>query len=82
LKENFPVEIDEKDEKYTLSYGALKQMTVWIENKKLYVDTISNKEASSDDVIDTNKRFRKFLRDATGYTTKQRIKKAKKEAGD
>jgi len=32
-------------------------------------------------VLDTNKRFRNFLEKATGYTAKQRMQMAKKEAG-
>jgi hypothetical protein len=30
--------------------------------------------------LDTNKRFRNFLEKATGYTAKQRLQMAKKEA--
>ena len=34
-------------------------------------------------ILDTNKRFRDFLEEATGYTAKERLKMAKKEvSGD
>ncbi len=79
LQQNFPAEIKEEDGKYTLSFGAFKKLTVWVNNKKLCVDTESNKEATDDVVLDTNKRFRVFLQEASGYTAKERLAKAKKE---
>jgi len=53
-------------------------LAVWIENKKLIVDSESNKEAKDDIILDTNKRYRDFLEEATGYTAKERLKMAKK----
>lgn len=79
LEKNFSAEIKEEDGKLKLSYGAFKKLTVWIENKRLWVDTESLKDATDEVILDTNKRYRKFLEDATGYTTKERLKKAKKE---
>jgi len=55
-------------------------MEVWMDEKKLCVNTESNMDADPDDVRDTNKRFRKFLVAATGYTTKERVKRMKKES--
>ncbi len=81
LEKNFPAEIREDNGKYTLSYGAFKFLTVWLDKKKLCVDTESNKDAKDDIILDTNKRFRNFLEDATGYSAKERLAKAKKEAG-
>ena len=77
LKDCFSVKIVEVDGKYTLSYGAIKQMTVWA-NKKLFVDTKSNLGVDEKTILDTNKRFRDFLLKATGYTAKQRRDMAKK----
>jgi hypothetical protein len=79
LEENFPVHLDEKEGKLALSYGALKHFEAWIAGKELYVDTVANPEASEEQILDTNKRFRKFLDEATGYSSKQRVKMAKKE---
>lgn len=79
LEEEFPCEIKEENGKLSLSYGALKSIEVWIENKKLNVLTESAPGASDDLVLDTNKRFRNFLEKATGYTAKQRLQMAKKE---
>jgi hypothetical protein len=72
LEEEFPAEVRQDGEKLLISYGALKSIEVWIDNKRLNVVTDSQ-------VIDTNKRYRNFLEKATGYTAKQRLQMAKKE---
>lgn len=79
LEEEFPCEIKEEDGKLLLSYGALKSIEVWIENKRLNVVTQSTPGVPDDIVLDTNKRYRDFLEKATGYTAKQRLQMAKKE---
>jgi len=79
LEEEFPIEIRQEGGKLLLSYGALKSIEVWIENKKLNVVTESAPGVADDLVLDTNKRFRNFLEKATGYTAKQRLQMAKKE---
>lgn len=81
MEKNFPAEIKDDNGKYTLSYGALKRLTVWIDKKRLCVDTESSKEVNDDVVLDTNKRFRIFLEEVTGYTAKERLAKTKKEVG-
>jgi hypothetical protein len=43
------------------------------------VETEANKGANDEIIMDTNKRYRVFLEEATGYTAKERLKKAKKE---
>ena len=80
LDEEFPTEIREEDGRLLLSYGALKSIEVWIEGKKLFVTTESSDEVGDEVILDTNKRFRNFLELATGYTAKQRLQQAKKEA--
>lgn len=62
-----------------IGYKALKRMEVWIEGKKLCVDTVSDMEADIGDVSDTNRRFRRFLDATTGYAAKERAKRMKKE---
>ncbi|MCL2550034.1 MAG: DUF5611 family protein [Methanimicrococcus sp.] len=82
LKECFGTEVKEKDGKLTTSYGALKEITVWISQKQLCVDTVSDNSVKDDNIIlDSNKRFRTFLDKGTGYTSKDRVKNAKKEVG-
>ncbi|MDI6888806.1 MAG: DUF5611 family protein [Methanocellales archaeon] len=78
LKECFPCEIRDDGGKLTLSYGAIKEMVVWV-NGKLHVDIKPNLNVSDDVIIDTNKCFRDFLEKATGYTAKQRVSMAKKK---
>ncbi len=78
IGKNFPAEIKEENGKYTINYGAFTQLSVWVDKKKLCVDTQSNKEAKDDIILDTNKRYRIFLEEATGYTAKERLAKAKK----
>ncbi len=80
LEECFPCDVRLTGEKCTLSFGAIEQLMVWVDGKALYVETISNMRASDEEVLDTNRRFREFLTMATGYTTKERVKQAKKEA--
>lgn len=80
LEECFPSEIVREGDKLVTSYGVLKKIEVWVEGKKLAVNTVSDSTVTADeDVLDTNKRFRNFLEGATGYTAKERLKKAKKE---
>lgn len=79
IENNFPAEIKDENGKLTIVYGAFKKLTVLIENKKLHVDSESNKDVKDDVILDTNKRYRDFLEEATGYTAKERLKMAKKE---
>ncbi|VVB89968.1 Uncharacterised protein [uncultured archaeon] len=79
LAKNFPAEIKDENGKFTVSYGVFVRLAVWIDKKKLCVDSESNKGAGNDVILDTNRRFREFLEEATGYTAKERLAKAKKE---
>jgi hypothetical protein len=82
MQECFPTEISRNGEFLETSYGAMSCIKIWIENKMLNVETISDKTAASDNVVmQTNKAFRDFLLKATGYTAKERIKNAKKDVG-
>jgi hypothetical protein len=79
LEECFSSDISREGDKLVTSYGVMKELSVWLNGKKLAVDTVSEAEGISDEVIlDTNKRFRDFLYKATGYTAKERVKNAKK----
>ncbi len=78
LERNFPVQVKEENGKLTITYGAFNRLSVSLVNKKLLVDSESNKEIKDNEVLDTNKRFRIFLEETTGYTAKERLKQAKK----
>ena len=64
--------------RYIITYGALLRLEVWpgAEGKTLFVDTEANKDADDETIIDTNRRFRNYLQQVTGYTAKERAKKA------
>jgi hypothetical protein len=70
---------EEVDGKYICSFGALETISFWFEGGKLCVETVSRRGVGDEEVLDTNRRFRKFLEGATGYTAKQRLERAKKE---
>lgn len=79
MEEIFQVAPQDNGGKLVLNYGAIKELKAWVENKSLFVETLSDPTVKDDKVIlDTNKRFRDFLEEATGYTAKERLKMAKK----
>ncbi|WP_410507709.1 DUF5611 family protein [Methanosarcina hadiensis] len=83
MQESFPVEISRNGNRFETSYGAMSSITVWIENKMLCVDTVSDTTVKDDEtILQTNKAYRDFLLKATGYTAKERLKMAKKEVGE
>jgi len=71
--------VKEENGKLTLGHGAFSRLTVWFDKKKMVVDTESGKGISDEVILDTNKRYRVFLEEATGYNAKERLAKAKKE---
>jgi hypothetical protein len=77
----FETEAEEKDGHYLISFGALRRLEVFVgeKGKTLVVDTESDMTIDDDEVIlDTNRRFRKYLEYVTGYTAKERAKKSQK----
>ncbi|MDD3248203.1 MAG: DUF5611 family protein [Methanosarcina sp.] len=83
MQECFPTEISQNDGHVETSFGAMSKITVWIENKMLFVDTVSDVTVKDDGIIlQTNRVYRDFLLKATGYTAKERLKNAKKEVGE
>ena len=67
-----------EDGRYAIAYGALLRLEVRMGagGKTLIVDTEANKDADDETIIDTNRRFRSYLQQVTGYTAKERAKKA------
>jgi len=82
LKSSFGVEPQKTKEGYRISFGALKRLDVnpGAGGKTVTIDTESDLSASDVVIIDTNKRFRKFLDAVTGFSTKERVKRAKSTA--
>ena len=79
LRHYFGTEARQSKEHYQITYGALHLLDISIgkDGKSIIVRTESNRDADDTVIIDTNKRFRQFLDAVTGYTTKERVKKAK-----
>jgi hypothetical protein len=81
LRDQFGVEpVVSPDGHYSITYGALKRLEVWCGDggKTLIVDTEGDRNADDETIIDTNRRFRNYLQQVTGYTAKERAKKVKK----
>ncbi len=79
MEEVFEMKPADNEGKMTVSYGAIKELKAWVQEKKLHVETLSDLSVKDEKLIlDTNKRFRDFLEEATGYTAKERLKMAKK----
>ena len=64
---------------FRISFGALKYLDVSVgkDGKSVVIDTESNRDAPDEVIIDTNKRFRRYLDAVTGFSTKERVKRAK-----
>jgi hypothetical protein len=80
LEEHFEILPNEVDGFYQITYGALASMRVKMgeSGKSLLVETASRTDIENEEVIlDTNRRFRRYLDEVTGYSTKDRVKKAK-----
>ena len=79
LKNWFGTEPEKTGKGYQIRFGALKRLEVTIDEteKSIIVDTESDTSSADEVIIDTNKRFRKFLDAATGFSTKERVKRAK-----
>lgn len=80
ITEHFELAPIEKDGKYSISYGALESLEVFLgEGKKSIIISTVSKQGIEDEqvILETNRRFRRYLDDVTGYTTKERVKKAK-----
>jgi hypothetical protein len=75
----FGSEIRQDGDHFQTSFGALKilDVTVGKDGKSLIVRTESNIDADDETILDTNRRFRKYLDTVTGYSTKERVKKSK-----
>jgi len=84
LKNCFGVEPQKTEKGYRISFGALKRLDVnpGAGGKTVTIDTESDLSASDAVIIDTNKRFRKFLDAVTGFSTKERVKRAKSTTGE
>jgi hypothetical protein len=78
--EGFGVRPEKNGNTYAITYGALSRMEVRIGegDSAITVATVSKGDADEATILDTNRRFRTFLDRVTGFTSKERVKRAKK----
>jgi len=79
LKNSFGVEPEKTQEGYRIRTGALLRLNVMIgaDGKSVIIDTESDIHASDEVILDTNKKYRKYLDAVTGFSTKERVKRSK-----
>jgi hypothetical protein len=79
LKDCFGVEPTESGGTFRISFGALTRLDVkaGTGGKSVIIDTESDISVSDEVILDTNRRFRKYLDAVTGFSTKERVKRAK-----
>ncbi|MFA6226569.1 MAG: DUF5611 family protein [Methanoregula sp.] len=84
IKTCFGLEPEKTAKGYRIKFGALKRLDVSVgaDGKSVIIDTESDMGVSDDVIIDTNKRFRKSLDAITGFSSKERIKRAKSSVED
>ncbi len=73
--------VEERDGKLVSSFGAIKEIKAWAEAKNvLGIETVMNKDVADNVAHDTIRAYNAFLEAATGYTAKERGKRAQKKA--
>ena len=79
LKNSFGVEPEKTPNGYRIRTGALLRLDVMAgaDGKSVVIDTESDINASDKVILDTNKKYRKYLDAVTGFSTKERVKRAK-----
>jgi hypothetical protein len=72
--------VEFKDEKFKAYYGALQPLVTWVKDKNaLCVETNMKTDIPEDNINETIKRYNQFLEAATGFNSKERVKRAKKK---
>ena len=61
-----------------VSFGALEKMVAWTDGRRLFVDTTMKTGVPDHVATDTIKAYNTFLEKATGYSAKERGKRAQK----
>ncbi|MBS3816371.1 MAG: DUF5611 family protein [Candidatus Thermoplasmatota archaeon] len=75
-------EVKEEEEKLIVDKdGAISHLEVWTEGRTgLWIDLEMNKDVGDDVAMETISKWNDFLEEATGFTAKERKKRAKKNA--
>ncbi|MFQ6107428.1 MAG: DUF5611 family protein [Thermoplasmata archaeon] len=69
----------QEEGRFVASFGALKRILVWSDGKDLIVDTEMDAAVPDEVAMETIRRYNDFLLKTTGYTAKDRKKRAEKE---
>jgi hypothetical protein len=79
LRNCFGVEPVQSGALFRISFGALKRLDVKVGagGKTVIIDTDADMNVADEVIIDTNRRFRRYLDAVTGFSTKERVKRAK-----
>jgi len=72
-------EFRKEGEYYIVSFGAVEELKMKLDGKKLMAETKTNPKAPSDLAMETIKKYNRFLHELTGYSAKERQKLMKKE---
>lgn len=62
------------------SYGAIARITVRAEGRELAVDVAMNPKVPDSVAAETIQRYNRFLKDATGFSSKERARRLRKSA--
>ncbi len=69
------------DGKFKTSFGALSSLTVTVKDKKvLTIETVMDPKVDTSVAAETVKKYNAFLESATGFTSKERVKRVQKKA--
>jgi hypothetical protein len=72
--------VNKDGEKLKATFGAMECLTVWVDGKKsLFVETRMNTKVDDKTASDTIRLYNQFLERSTGFTAKERRKRASKE---
>jgi len=73
--------VDEVEEQFRSSFGAIKEITASTEGKTILRITVTmDREVPAEVAAETIKRYNDFLYRCTGFTSKQRTKRLKTKA--
>ena len=73
--------IESENDKLLTYFGALQPLTTWIKGKDiLCIETNMEKDVDNDTINDTIRLYNRFLESATGFNSKERVKRAKKKS--
>ncbi len=72
----------DEGERVVVSFGAIEKLAAWTDGKQLFVEMTMKSGVPDEVASDTITRNNRFLEAATGYSAKERSKRAQKAAKD